>query len=451
MATRCLLKILERECAAPRLVNRIRELGFLTATDIQVKALPLMMKTKNDIILNAETGSGKTLAYMTPIASELYSSLEKAQSLAGHGNYAFDIQKSLIVVRSPELATQAAELFDQLMEPIGIKAAVLSKTRPLEMTSNIGVIIGTPGRLSKYNLKQLLPGCTTIVMDEVDALLAATERDVWTILAQYRALHYKQMNMVQRALNHLDIEPIKARPGSQKGDFPKVICAGATIPTVGAKSVGALLKQSFPTATFVVSTGAHQLVHQVDQRMVQLKPGDCKKTALLKLLSKIANDKIVIVFVNTSAVADDVGEFLSNEEFNVRKLHKRVPEEVRLSALATLYDDEQQGPRVIVATDLIARGLHINGLSYVIQYDFALDVSSYIHRVGRTARMGSQGQAISLVNADQKELASRIVNLTEDRPDHVLTSLFSRKRSFRKKIRAANSAAEEEARLNSRY
>eukprot|EP00041_Stephanoeca_diplocostata_P016353 m.321873 g.321873 ORF g.321873 m.321873 type:complete len:455 (+) comp20338_c0_seq22:135-1499(+) len=426
------------------LESAIQHAGLNSPTLIQTNTFPVLTKTK-DAIITAETGSGKTLAYLVPLAAKLLSK-QHAQQASIYTSTSLEIPSAtldtpvveptgIIVVPTYELSVQVGRVFDTMMEGANIKSAVLSKTNPFVIAPNTGAVVSTPGYLAKHDLFELFPTCEMLVVDEVDAILASSEYNLFKILSEYRTLRH--------------MKPLRGGVTQRRRDTgAQMVFVGATVPAGGRETTAMRLRKHVPGIVEVSSGGENDLVRGVEHEMVQLSSSatDNKDSALLTVLHALPGTAVALVFCNTSKAVDHVAEMLTQHHWRVGVLHKRVPEQERAQTISRLgvshpastHGSDSEALQVVVATDIAARGLDIPTISHVVQYDFALDVSAFLHRVGRTARNGARGKAISLVDPAQAMLAKAIVDIQErksDASDATLAALYSRNRSLRNKRR----------------
>lgn len=337
------------------ILRAIKKVGYVRPTPVQSAAIPKVMRG-DDITAIAQTGTGKTAAFVMPILHRL--SLRKAENKL-HGTLA------LILAPTRELALQITESIHSYGRHLSLRVAAIhggvdehSQIRAARKGANI--IVATPGRLidllerHKLDFSRL----ETLVLDEAD-----------------RMLH---MGFLP------DIEKIVASLPKRR----QTLMFSATFP----KKVESLAKR-FQYEPKRVQVGAkNNPADTVKQAVYEISPH--LKDALLLALLKDAAFARVLVFVRMKDGVNRLADVLRKENIPITTLHSGRTQEKRIKALA---DFKQGSARVLVATDLAARGIDIEGVSHVVNYDFPVNPEDYIHRIGRTGRAEHEGEAVSFV------------------------------------------------------
>jgi ATP-dependent RNA helicase RhlE len=337
------------------ILRAIKKVGYVRPTPVQSAAIPKVMRG-DDITAIAQTGTGKTATFVLPILHRL--SLLKADSKL-HGTLA------LILAPTRELALQITESIHSYGRHLSIRVAAIyggvdenSQIRAARKGANI--IVATPGRLidllgrHKLDFSRL----AVLVFDEADRMLhMGFLTDIETIVA---ALPKRRQTLMFSATFPKEVESLAKRFQYE----PKRV-------QVGAKNNPA--------------TTVKQAVYEV--------PPHLKDAMLLALLKDEALAR-VLVFVRMKDGANRLTEILRKEKISVTRLHSGRTQAKRVKALA---DFKNGVVRVLVATDLAARGIDIEGVSHVVNYDFPVNPEDYIHRIGRTGRAEQEGDAISFV------------------------------------------------------
>lgn len=347
------------------LCDACKELKWDTPTPIQAEALPPALKGQ-DIIGLAETGSGKTAAFALPILQDL---LDNPRRMF-----------ACVLAPTRELAFQISEQFDALGKGIGLKCAVIvggvdMVTQAVALAKKPHIIIGTPGRLVDHleNTKGFsLSTIQHLVLDEADRMLSMDfEEAINTILNYipkkrhtylFSATMTSKVAKLQRASLH---DPVKLEVNSKYS---------------------------------TVSTLVQNYV------FIPAKYKDCY---LAYLLNEFVG-QTVLVFVATCATAQKLKYMMANLGFNIGTLHGQMSQSKRLGSLNKFKSGEKY---TLVATDVASRGLDIPSVDVVINYDVPTNGKDYIHRVGRTARAGKSGRAITCVTQYDIELYQRIEKL----------------------------------------
>jgi ATP-dependent RNA helicase RhlE len=337
------------------ILRAIKKVGYARPTPVQAAAIPKVMHG-DDITAIAQTGTGKTAAFVLPMLHRL--SLRKAENKL-HGTLA------LILAPTRELAIQITESIHSYGRHLSIRVAAIyggvdenSQIRAARKGANI--IVATPGRLidllgrHKLDFSRL----EVLVLDEADRMLhMGFLPDIETIVA---ALPKRRQTLMFSATFPREVESLAKRFQHE----PKRVQVGA---------------KNNPADT------VKQAVYEV--------PPHLKDAMLLALLKDEAFAR-VLVFVRMKDGANRLTEILRKEKISVTRLHSGRTQEKRIKALA---DFKSGAVRVLVATDLAARGIDIDGVSHVVNYDFPVNPEDYIHRIGRTGRAEHEGEAVSFV------------------------------------------------------
>ncbi len=352
----------------PLLLGAIAEKGYKNATPIQEKSIPIIL-AKKDLIGLAQTGTGKTAAFAIPILQLLHDK----KPLSGH------IQ-ALIVTPTRELAIQIEENFKAYGKHLGMRSLVIfGGVKPHAQIQTLkqkpAILIATPGRLLDLhqqgfiNLKLL----SIFVLDEAD-----------------RMLDMGFIHDVKRIVNLLP----KQR---------QTLLFSATMPNeVKTLAQRLLINPQEVTVTPVSST-----VDRIDQSMIQVADRKHKEGSLVALL---ANDpaESVLVFSRTKHGADKLVRILSKNKLQAMAIHGNKSQNARQLAL----NQFKQGKiRILVATDIAARGIDISGLDLVVNTDVPTVAETYVHRIGRTGRAGRDGRSIIFCEPDDYKYFKAIEKL----------------------------------------
>ncbi len=335
----------------PAMHKNLNELGFVKMTEIQEQSLPYTLKGL-DIIAQAKTGSGKTLAFGIPLLQKL--NVKKFQPQA------------LIMCPTRELADQVAvELRKIARFQHNIKILTLCGGSPMRpqiqsLYHGAHVIVGTPGRIQDHIGKNTLDlnMINTVVLDEADRMLDMGFIDVMEHILEH--VPTKRQTMLFSATFGDDIDALSSKITND----PKMV------KIEGAEENRNIKQVFYPT-------------HK-----------DQKFEALLKLL-RTYNPESSIIFCNMKVLVKEVAEGLQDEGFDALDLHGDLEQ---IDRTETLLQFANRSCSVLVATDVAARGLDIDDVDVVINYDLPRDDESYVHRIGRTARAGKSGIALSLAS-----------------------------------------------------
>jgi len=348
----------------------LRAENYETPTPIQAQAIPHLLAGR-DLLGIAQTGTGKTAAFALPILQKL-----AGNRVAPPRNS----MRALILTPTRELALQINDSFRAYGRHMGLRSAVIfggvgQQPQVDALRRGLDILVATPGRLLdleeqghvKYN------GLEVFVLDEADRML--------------------DMGFIH------DIRRIVAKLPKQR----QSLLFSATMPGEILRLTGAILKD--PVRVEV--TPAATTVELIDQRVMFVDSG--QKRALLAHVLKDADVTRALVFTRTKHGANRVSEGLERGGIRAEAIHGNKSQGARQRALGSFRDGQV---RVLVATDIAARGIDIDGISHVINFDIPNLPESYVHRIGRTARAGASGVAISFCDGSEKGFLRDIENLT---------------------------------------
>ena len=330
-------------------------------TPIQAEALPLALNGQ-DLIAQAKTGSGKTAAFAIPVLLKL--------------NPRFFGVQALVLCPTRELSSQvAAEIRRLARFQDNIKVVTLCGGQAIgpqigSLEHGAHIVVGTPGRIKDHLRKQTLSlaGVTTVVLDEADRMLDMGFQE--------------------------DMEAIIGETPSAR----QTLLFSATYP----ENIQTLSAQ-YQRDPQRISVESRHTETTITQRFFSCH-GDAKPATLVRVLQHI-KVPTAIVFCNTKQTAREVAEFLDNRRFNALALHGDLEQRERDQILIQF---KHQSCNILVATDVAARGLDIDDLPAVINYDLPRDPEVYVHRIGRTARAGKDGLAATLVNDKEQYKLDKI-------------------------------------------
>ena len=345
----------------------LKDLGFERPTPIQKEAIPLALKGY-DIMGQAATGTGKTAAFGIPI-------IEGSEKEEG--------TTALIMTPTRELAIQVKEQLYQLSKYKGLKVFSFYGGTPVQKDLELlwkitpNIIVGTPGRIKDLTMRGLFnfEGLKYFVLDEADRML--------------------DMGFIE------DIEWIITQLPKER----QSLLFSATIP----REVEELAKKHLKKDYKFVKVITEELKPKIEERLIKVNSSGQKMSELEKILREHVLEK-VIVFVKTKKDAKEITQELKRKGFNVVSLHGDMTQGQRENALRLFRDGKV---KIVVATDVASRGLDIKGVSLVINYHIPEDPEVYIHRIGRTGRIGTYGKAYSLITPEDSKALWRIKKLKE--------------------------------------
>lgn len=346
------------------LLKALSDIGFTSATPIQEKALPVLMSGKDSVGI-AQTGTGKTFAYLLPILRELTYSEQRHPRV-------------LIVVPTRELVAQVTGEIVKLtkylsLRVLGVYGASNINTQKQLVYDGLDILVATPGRLIDLTLSRTLQlsNIKKLVIDEVDEMLNLGFR------AQLKQI--------------LEILPEKRQN----------ILFSATLP----EEVEALIQKYFNKPEYIELITRGTPLEKIIQQSYEV-PNFNTKINLLKWLLQTDKDFTkVLLFVKNKKIADDIENKLGEFEEEIAVIHSNKSQPHRFNAVKQF----QNGTfRLLIATDVIARGLDLQDVTHVINFDLPKDPGGYIHRIGRTGRADKTGIALSFVTEKEQEYKEAI-------------------------------------------
>jgi ATP-dependent RNA helicase RhlE len=359
---------------AKPLLKALADEGYETPTPIQAQAIPGVMSGR-DLLGIAQTGTGKTAAFALPILHRLAADKKPAPRRSA---------RVLVLAPTRELATQIGESFKTYGKHMGVTVAVIFGGvkyggQMRAMAPGVDVLVATPGRLLDHlgEKSMTLEGVEIFVLDEADQML-----DMGFIVPIRKIIKF-----VPRVRQNLFFS--------------------ATWPTEIEKLAAEILN---PNPLKVSVTPAATTVEKVNQRVLFVEQS--RKRALLAELFDDAAFKRVIVFTRTKRGADRVAKGLEQVSVEAASIHGDKSQGQRERALA---DFKAGKVRVLVATDIAARGIDIDAVSHVVQYDLPNVPEAYVHRIGRTARAGADGSAVAFCADDERNLLKDIERVSRQR------------------------------------
>lgn len=354
---------------AEPILRALKSEGYETPTPIQAKLIPVMLKGR-DIVGIAQTGTGKTAAFVLPLLNEIGASTTRPEPRSC---------KALIVTPTRELAAQIADNITAYAKYMKVTSTVIVggvKPNPQirAMARGVDILVATPGRLLDHigSGAIRLDKTTRIILDEADQML-----DLGFMPAIRRI-----MSLVPRAR--------------------QTALLSATMP----KQIRSLANDFLNDPAEISVTPASKPVERIEQSVIFV-PKHAKPNLLTDILKKTAFER-VIVFTRTKHGADKVARALTRNDLPSEAIHGNKSQNQRQRAL----DNFKKGDTMIlVATDIAARGIDVDGISHVINYDLPNVPESYIHRIGRTARAGADGIAIAFCDREERPLLKDIEKL----------------------------------------
>ena len=351
------------------ILKALKEEGYNTPTPIQAQAIPIVLKGA-DLLGCAQTGTGKTAAFTLPIIQRLLSNRPQGVRRT---------VKGLIVTPTRELAIQIGESFTAYARHTNLKCTVIfggvgQSPQVSALRNGVDVVIATPGRLlDLMNQKHLsLHDVEYFVLDEADRML--------------------DMGFIHDVKKLLAVLPRKRQS----------LFFSATMPPEIIKLASTILHNPAEVSVTPVSS----TVDIINQSVYFVDKGN--KNALLLTILQDESIKTALVFTRTKHGADKVVKVLLAKSIKAEAIHGNKSQNARQTALKNF---KAQTTRVLVATDIAARGIDVDELEYVINFELSNIAETYVHRIGRTGRAGAKGTAISFCDIEEKEYLRDIEKL----------------------------------------
>lgn len=350
----------------PTLLKVMEEQGFEQPTAVQERAIPAVLAGKN-LLVSAKTGSGKTIAFLLPAMQQILDrpAINSAST------------RILILTPTRELARQILKTAQMLAKHTPLKVGMIAGGEELKyqkalLRKNPEIIVATPGRLAEHIAHKSVDftGLEVLVLDEADRMLElGLSEDVLKIAGECASARQTLLfsaTLEQRGLRHL---------------IKQVL-------------------QDLPAEEITVD----EAPNRIQQQIILADDVKHKEKLLVALLGKSTFTKAV-VFANTKAKAAQLDGFLRYHQYSVSALHGDMTQDQRKRSLDIFRHNRT---RILVATDVAARGLDIEGVDLIINFDMAHSGDDYIHRIGRTGRADSEGRAVSFIAAPDWNLMSSI-------------------------------------------
>ena len=350
------------------LLEAIAQLDFTEMTEIQEKAIPLLLEGR-DVIGKSNTGTGKTAAFSIPILEQMgQMSQEERRSVC-----------ALILCPTRELAMQACDeirkfsRFQKQVKPVAVYGGASMERQIYQLKNGANLVVGTPGRVLDHLRRRTLKldNLKTIVLDEADEMLNMGFRE--------------------------DIESVLAQIPEER----QTVLFSATMPP----AILAITKQYQNDPVLVQIQSAHRTVDAIAQFSVSVPMG--RKTDALQLLLLSKQPKSAMIFCNTKKMVDELTEALCLRGFSAAGLHGDMKQLQRTQVMNSFKSGRST---ILIATDVAARGIDVKGVDAVFNYDLPQDHEYYIHRIGRTGRAGKTGAAYNILSGRKQEMEMRDIS-----------------------------------------
>ena len=359
---------------APAILQAVQEQGYDTPTPVQAQAIPIVL-AGHDLLAGAQTGTGKTAAFMLPILHKL------SLAEAGRNKFGGKAIRALVLTPTRELAAQIEESAKDYGKYLSLQSTVVfggvgMKPQVDRVKRGVDVLVATPGRLLDLQGQGLLDlsSIEILVLDEADRML--------------------DMGFIHDVKKILALVPKDKQSLLFSATFSDEIRDLAATLLKNPQSI-----QVTPSNTTVQRIS--QVIHPV---------GRGKKKEVLVHIINLHNWSQVLVFTRTKFGANNVADYLTKNGIKSMALHGNKSQTARTQALAEFKSGDI---RVLVATDIAARGIDIEDLPHVVNYEIPNVSEDYVHRIGRTGRAGASGEAVSLVCLDEEGFMMEIERFTK--------------------------------------
>jgi len=355
-----------------QLIMAVEESGFGEPTAIQTKCIPLILGGQA-VIGIAQTGTGKTAAYMLPL-------LLKVKYQQGTD------PRALILVPTKELVVQVLAQARQLskytdLRVAGIYGGVGPQTQVAEIQKGVDILVATPGRFMEIYLRNELPvkQLKTLVLDEADRMM--------------------DMGFMPQLRKIFEVIPPKRQNLLFSATFPQ--------------KVERLAQEFLEFPVRIEVTPQSTPAKKVEQELYHVPNLRTKINFVEKLLNDKDEFKRVMIFARTKENADSVFKFVDRKKLGpVRVIHSNKGQNSRINAMAEFKEGML---RVLVCTDVAARGIDVTGVSHVINFDVPIQYEDYVHRIGRTGRASAEGKAITFVTPAEEYHIGKIEKIIRER------------------------------------
>lgn len=347
---------------SPEILYTIEKKGFIFASEIQAKAIPVILNDSADIVGVAQTGTGKTAAFGLPL-------MDKLSSHDAH-------VKCIILTPTRELAIQVAKEIDSFKGDRRIKTLPVYggqdiSTQIRHLRRGVDIVVGTPGRVQDMMRRKVLDlsELEYFVLDEADEML--------------------KMGFID------EIETILQDTPEEK----RVFLFSATMPP----RIQNLSKKYMKNQVLIKVKGQDVKRDNIEQLYYRVRRSD--KYDVIKAIIALADDFHGIIFCQTKVIVNEISDMLKKEQFNVDCIHGDVNQGGRERILRSF---KEKKINILVATDVAARGIDVTDLTHVINHSLPKEIDSYVHRIGRTGRAGKKGTAITFIDSREEYKIKRL-------------------------------------------
>lgn len=382
-----------RESGLPnRLLDIISDVGYDDPSPIQRAAIPIAQQAR-DLIGVAATGSGKTAAFLLPLLVYISDLPPLTELSKNDGPYA------LILAPTRELVQQIEDEARKFATPLGFTVVSIVGGHSLEeqvyaLRNGAEIIVATPGRLVDCIERRLLvlSQCCYVIMDEADRMIDQGFEEPLT-----KILDALPVSNEKPDTEEAEDAKMMSRYLGTKDRYRQTMMYTATMPPLVEK----IAKKYLRRPAIVTIGNAGEAVDTVDQRVEFVAGEDKRKKRLQEILNSGQFQPPIIVFVNIKRNCDTVAKDIKSMGFSAVTLHGSKTQDQREAALASLRNGQTN---ILVATDLAGRGIDVPDVSLVVNFNMAMSIESYTHRIGRTGRAGKTGVAITFLGNEDTDL-----------------------------------------------
>ena len=350
-----------------KIQNAIKDMGFLSPTSIQSKTIPVIREGK-DVIGRSQTGTGKTMAFAIPAIEMINSYKDKSHVMA------------IIMLPTRELAIQCCTEIRKLTKYCeGIRPAEVYGGAPMDRQitklKKANIVVGTPGRIMDHIRRRTLnlDHVKLAVLDEADEMLSmGFKEDMETIL-------------------------------HETPEDRQTVLFSATMPP----DILSITNEFQKNPQLIETAGKKITLDNIRQTYIDVPMG--RKSDALKLLLHYFDPSLSIVFCNTKKMSEEIALSLSRDGFNAEALHGDLKQSQRTSVMDKFRNG---GAAILVATDVAARGIDVNDVEFVFNYDIPQNNEYYVHRIGRTGRIGKEGNSITICSGRRQ--VSELLNIVKN-------------------------------------
>lgn len=408
------------------LLDAIDSAGYRSPTPIQMQAIPIGLLNR-DMVGVAETGSGKTVAFLLPMLTYISKLPPLDDRNKQDGPYA------LILAPNRELALQIEEDANKLASFGGYRVVSLVGGQSIEnqamlLRKGCEILVATPGRLVDFLERRytVLNQCNYVILDEGDRMIdLGFEQQLLAILD----------SMPQETMKSIDEVEAEKQESDKSTVYRTTVLFSATMPPTVERMAQRYLRR--PAYVYIGHAG--KTVDRIKQTILFNKGFVDKRRNLMRLI-ETGPPPPIIVFCNLKNTCDDIAKILKDQGHRVSTLHSGKSQDQRLKAL---NDFKEGSSDILICTDVASRGIHVEGVTHVINFDLPNNIEDYTHRIGRTGRAGGSGIATSLLTSDDVDIMFDLRQMLEKTGNNIPPELENHPAAQQKKGGTASTSRRE--------